>query len=64
MSKEIRTKINALNLEAEGLFDPTTFVLNPRMVAIQNEIEALQAQCTHSFVNGVCEFCDRGETNE
>ena len=63
MSKEIKVKIDALNQEAMDLFDPTTFVLNPRIAAINCEIAELQKQCKHSFINGVCEFCGRGEFN-
>ena len=64
MSKEIRMKIDALNEEIEQLMDPTTFVLNPRIHEIDKEIRALQAECKHNFVNGVCEFCYRGDCNE
>ena len=63
MSKEIKVKIDALNQEAMDLFDPTTFVLNPRIHEIDKEIRALQAECKHNFVNGVCEFCYRGDCN-
>lgn len=64
MSKEIKMKIDALNKEAEQLLDPTTFVLNPRIQEIDKEIHALQAECEHNFVNGICEFCYRGDCNE
>ena len=64
MSKEIKKRIDELSLEIEQLMDPTTFVLNPRIGEINKEIRALQAQCKHSFVNGVCEFCYRGGCNE
>ena len=64
MSKEIRMKIDALNEEIEQLMDPTTFVLNPRIGEIDKEIRELQAKCKHSFVNGICEFCYRGDCNE
>ena len=64
MSKEIRTKMNQLSEEAERLMDPTTFVLNPRIVAINQEIEELQSKCQHHFVDGMCEFCDLEAINE
>ena len=64
MSQEIKKKIDELSLEVEQLMDPTTFVLNPRIGEIDKEIKVLQAQCQHNFVNGVCEFCYRGESNE
>ena len=63
MSKIIKEKIDALNQEIEQLMDPTTFVLNPRIHKIDKEIRALQAECKHNFVNGVCEFCYRGDCN-
>ena len=64
MSQEIKKRIDELSLEAEKLMDPTTFVLNPRIGEINKEIEALQQQCKHNFVNGICEFCYRGDSNE
>lgn len=64
MSKEIRIKMNQLSEEAERLMDPTTFVLNPRIVAINQEIEELQSKCQHHFVEGICEFCDLEAINE
>ena len=64
MSKEIRIRMNQLSEEAERLMDPTTFVLNPRMVAINQEIEELQSKCQHHFVEGMCEFCDLEAVNE
>ena len=64
MSQEIKKKIDELSLEVEQLMDPTTFVLNPRISEIDKEIKALQAQCQHNFVDGVCEFCYRGDSDE
>lgn len=64
MSKVIKEKIEALNKEAEQLLDPTTFVLNPRIQEIDKEIKMLQRQCKHNFINGICEFCYRGDCNE
>ena len=64
MSKIIKEKIDALNQEIEQLMDPTTFVLNPRIQEIDKEIKILQHQCRHSFVDGICEFCYRGDCNE
>ena len=64
MSKEIKMRIDALNQEIEQLIDPATFVLNPRINEINHEVKSLQAQCNHNFVNGVCEFCYRGDCNE
>lgn len=64
MSKDIRIRINELSKETESLIDPTTFVLNPRIGEINQEIEELQAKCQHHFVEGMCEFCDLEAVNE
>ena len=64
MSKEIRARMNELSEEAERLMDPTTFVLNPRIGEINQEIEELQSKCQHHFVGGMCEFCDLEAINE
>ena len=64
MSKIIKERIDALNQEIEQLMDPATFVLNPRISEIDKEIRELQAKCEHNFVNGICEFCYRGNCNE
>jgi hypothetical protein len=64
MSKEIRIRMDELSEEAERLMDPTTFVLNPRIGEINQEIEELQSKCQHHFVRGICEFCDLEATNE
>ena len=64
MSKDIKMRIDALLAEAEKLIDPATFVLNPRINEINNEVKKLQEQCKHNFVNGICEFCYRGDCNE
>ena len=60
MSKEIKAKIHALNQEIMEIFDPSSFVLNPRIAMINNEIAKLQKQCKHNYINGICEFCGRG----
>lgn len=64
MSKDIRARMNELSKEAERLIDPTTFVLNPRIAEINQEIEELQHKCQHHFVEGMCEFCDLEAINE
>lgn len=64
MSNEIKEKIDALNKEIEQLLDPSTFVLVPRIKEINTEIKNLQSQCQHNYINGICEFCYRGESNE
>lgn len=57
MSKEIKATIDKLQKEYDELFDPSVFVLQPRLFEIQTEITQLQKKCHHNFVNGKCEFC-------
>ena len=64
MSKEIRTKINALYAELESIIVPGTFTLNPQALRITNEIAELQSKCQHEFVKGQCIFCDAEGVNE
>lgn len=64
MSKDIRAKIDALNIELENAMVPGVFTLNKEVMEISDKIAALQAKCNHSFVDGVCKFCDKEEVNE
>lgn len=64
MSKEIQTKIAELNKQLEEMIDPTTFVLNPKALVINKQINELQAQCKHHPIDGVCEFCGLEVVNE
>lgn len=57
MSKEIKNKIDSLQKEYDGIFDPSTFILRPRLLEIETEILQLQRSCHHNFVKGKCEFC-------
>lgn len=57
MSKEIKKKIDDLRLELEEALAPGMFTLNPRVLEINEKIDALQAKCQHQFVEGQCEFC-------
>ena len=58
MSKEIRKKIDSLYNELETTVVPGDFIFNPKILIISKKIEALQKECQHHFVNGICEFCD------
>ena len=60
-NSEIREQINANNILIETLLDPTAFVLNPAVKELFAKNAELQAQCTHNFVDGVCEYCDMEE---
>ena len=64
MSKDIRAKIDELNIELERVMVPGVFTLNKEVMEISDKIAALQAECKHSFVDGVCKFCDKEEVNE
>ena len=57
MSKEIKNRIDELNKEYDEIFDPSTFVLKPRLFEIETEIMQLRKRCNHNFVDGKCEFC-------
>lgn len=61
MSKEIKERIDKLCKEYDEIFDPSTFVLKPRLFEIETEIMQLQKKCTHHFINGQCEFCKMEE---
>ena len=57
MSKEIKRQIDDLFHQIEELQDPTCFVLNPKVMELNEQVFQLQSNCEHSFLNGVCEFC-------
>ena len=61
MSKEIKAKIDEYAAEIERLYDPTVFTLNQKLNELGKKIVELQNQCNHLFVDGVCEFCYKGE---
>ena len=54
---EIKYKIDANNKIIEDLLNPTAFTLNNTVKDLLKENDELQAQCTHSFVDGYCEYC-------
>ena len=60
--QEIFSLVKAKRKKIEDLFDPTTFVLNKEIIKLQDEINALQEQCTHEFdKNHVCKYCGKEE---
>ena len=61
MSKEIKRQIDEYAAEIERLYDPGIFTLNQKVNELGKKIVALQNQCEHHFVDGVCEFCYKGE---
>jgi hypothetical protein len=56
---EIFNLITEKKSKIEDLFDPTSFVLNPEVVKLEKEIEELQTECEHNYVEGVCEYCGK-----
>lgn len=60
---EIKQKIDENNKIIETLLNPSTFTLNNVVKELLIENDHLQAQCTHNFVDGYCEYCQKEETN-
>lgn len=54
---EIKEKIDANNKLIETILNPTAFTLNNTVKDLLKENDELQAQCTHNFVDGYCEYC-------
>ena len=54
---EIKQKIDANNQLIETILNPTAFTLNNTVKELLKENDSLQAQCTHNFVDGYCEYC-------
>lgn len=57
MSKNIKEQIDFLYKEIESRLNPGQFILNPEQAQLYKKIEALQKQCQHNYVDGVCEYC-------
>lgn len=58
---EIKEQIDANNKIIEKLLNPNMFTLNNTVRNLLDENAQLQAQCTHNFVDGYCEYCYKGE---
>lgn len=60
---DYRYKVTTLlqELSDEQLNGLDTFILNPRVAQIQDEIFTLQNNCEHRLVdeNGICAICDK-----
>lgn len=61
---EIKNKIDRNNKLIETLLNPSEFTLNNTIKNLLIENDALQAQCTHNFVDGYCEYCYKEEDNQ
>ena len=62
--KAIHIKIHSLEEKLMQSIDPSTFVLNPKTLAIRQRIEEVQSQCPHIWENGACVVCGKEESNK
>ena len=58
---EIFSLVSKKKQRIEELLDPTTFVLNKEVEALQQDIAELQKNCPHEFNEGVCKYCGKEE---
>lgn len=58
---EIKQKIEENNRKIESLLTPNMFTLNNEVSILLKENENLQKNCDHSFENGFCIYCYKGE---
>lgn len=61
---EIFEKIQENEKSIKEIFENSTFVLEPRIIALRSEINALRAECPHEFKDGECVYCGRPEVIE
>ena len=59
--EEIKERITELNRKIRENQEVVQFVLNLETSGLIKEIEALQAQCQHSYVAGICAYCGHEE---
>ena len=60
-SSEIRSRVSANNTAIQSFLEKGIFILNADITKLLAENSMLQSECLHSFVNGVCEYCDYEE---
>jgi hypothetical protein len=58
---EIFSLVTKKRQRIEELVDPTTFVLNKEIEALQQDIAELQKECPHEYNKGVCKYCGKEE---
>ena len=61
---EIKNRIDLLNSQLEQLLQPNKFTLNNLVVEITAEIDNLQSQCEHEYVNNFCIYCYKMRDNK
>lgn len=57
----IAAKILANDKKIEEKFQASNFVLNTDIAELMRENEELQLQCPHTYENGYCIYCRKGE---
>jgi hypothetical protein len=61
---EIKNRIDLLNDQLEQLLQPNKFTLNNLVVEVTAEIDKLQSQCEHEYVNNFCIYCYKMRDNK
>lgn len=59
---QIKEEIDRNNKLIQDILNPSEFTLNNTVRDLLKVNEELQAQCTHNFVDGYCEYCYLEET--
>lgn len=59
---QIKEEIDRNNKLIQNILNPSEFTLNNTVRDLLKKNEELQAQCTHNFVDGYCEYCYLEET--
>jgi hypothetical protein len=54
---EIKKEIDKNNKLIQDILNPSEFTLNNTVRDLLRANEELQMLCTHSFVDGYCEYC-------
>ena len=54
---EIKQEIDRRNALIREILSPNVFTLNNTVLKLQKEIEVLQNECSHNFIDGYCEYC-------
>ena len=58
-NNEIFNLVTEKKQKIEELFDPTIFVLNPKIKELEKEIYDLQEKCAHHFIDNKCAYCGK-----
>ena len=54
-------KVRSLEKQIQDALEPSTFVLNPKVHQLMEELEEVRAHCEHNWVNGICTICGMEE---